>query len=275
MTAPGPATASTSLPLANEHPWSAGDERWERAASPEHLLRLLLADSAVVEILRACDVDGAGLADALDRHLAANAVPEGGGSLRRLSAFFWIGDDSGQAPLPASAVSRIVERARIQARASNGRQVGPADIFVALLREPQTCVAAKLVFQAGATQYDALRFVSHGLAKDEIDPLLAERGERDDLPGDLVMLNDNYTPMEFVVDVLQRFFGKSNEDAARIMLDIHAAGSAVVGTYPDRKSALAKAEQVTTFVRGHHLPLRCVVAHSKSEREGAHAELLT
>src|SRR5437867_9010184 len=54
----------------------------------------------------------------------------------------------------------------------------------------------------------------------------------------VIILNDDYTPMEFVVHVLERFFGMNREKATQIMLTIHTSGSAVVGIFPreDRKS---------------------------------------
>ena len=47
----------------------------------------------------------------------------------------------------------------------------------------------------------------------------------------VVLLNDDYTPMEFVVELLERFFGKTRENATRIMLSIHTEGKGVCGIY--------------------------------------------
>jgi ATP-dependent Clp protease adaptor protein ClpS len=72
----------------------------------------------------------------------------------------------------------------------------------------------------------------------------------------VVMYNDDYTPMEFVVDTMQRFFGHTHERAMQIMLKVHTEGRAVCGIYP-RDVATAKVEQVMDYARQHEHPLRC------------------
>jgi ATP-dependent Clp protease adaptor protein ClpS len=74
----------------------------------------------------------------------------------------------------------------------------------------------------------------------------------------VMLLNDDYTPMEFVVIVLQKFFGKSREQATQIMLKVHRDGRGVCGVYP-RDIALTKVEQVSGFSRQHQHPLQCVM----------------
>ena len=74
----------------------------------------------------------------------------------------------------------------------------------------------------------------------------------------VVMLNDDYTPMEFVVDVLQKFFNKTSDEAEFIMLTVHTAGRAVCGEYP-RDVAETKVARVTRFSREHGHPLQCVL----------------
>ena len=74
----------------------------------------------------------------------------------------------------------------------------------------------------------------------------------------VVLLNDDFTPMEFVVGVLQRFFGKGREQATQIMLKVHHEGRGVCGVYP-RDVAATKVEQVSAFARQHQHPLACVM----------------
>jgi ATP-dependent Clp protease adaptor protein ClpS len=74
----------------------------------------------------------------------------------------------------------------------------------------------------------------------------------------VLLLNDDYTPMDFVVVVLQQFFTLSREVAAQIMLKVHREGTGVCGVYP-RDVAATKVEQVTAFARQHQHPLRCVM----------------
>ncbi len=72
------------------------------------------------------------------------------------------------------------------------------------------------------------------------------------------LLNDDYTPMDFVVLVLQKFFLLSREKATQVMLKVHREGTGVCGLYP-RDVAATKVEQVTAFSHQYQHPLRCVM----------------
>ncbi len=74
----------------------------------------------------------------------------------------------------------------------------------------------------------------------------------------VVLLNDDFTPMEFVVEVLQRFFGKDRETATRIMLQVHHQGRGICGVYPF-DVAETKVTQVVDFARSHEHPLQCTM----------------
>lgn len=74
----------------------------------------------------------------------------------------------------------------------------------------------------------------------------------------VLMLNDDYTPMEFVVHVLERFFNKSPEEATRIMLHVHQRGVGVCGVYT-YEVAEAKVNQVMSLARQHQHPLQCTL----------------
>ena len=73
----------------------------------------------------------------------------------------------------------------------------------------------------------------------------------------VVLLNDDYTTMEFVIEVLQTIFAMGRERAMQIMLKVHNEGSAVCGVYP-KDVAETKVAQVVTLARQHEHPLRCV-----------------
>lgn len=75
----------------------------------------------------------------------------------------------------------------------------------------------------------------------------------------VLMLNDDYTPMEFVVEVLQTFFNKSGEQATQIMLDVHNKGAAVCGIFT-KDIAETKAAVVNDYSRECQYPLLCEVA---------------
>ena len=72
----------------------------------------------------------------------------------------------------------------------------------------------------------------------------------------VVLLNDDYTPMEFVVAVLRKFFGMNVEAATRVMLKVHTEGKGVCGIF-SREIAETKAVQVNDFARESEHPLLC------------------
>ncbi len=74
----------------------------------------------------------------------------------------------------------------------------------------------------------------------------------------IVMLNDDFTPMEFVIEILIRYFHKSEESANTLMLQIHTEGSAVCGIFPSG-IAETKIHQVETASRSGGHPLRCIM----------------
>lgn len=74
----------------------------------------------------------------------------------------------------------------------------------------------------------------------------------------VILLNDDYTPMDFVVDVLKRFFRLSEELATQVMLQIHIIGKGVCGVYT-RDIAETKVAQVNDFSRNNEHPLLCVM----------------
>lgn len=70
----------------------------------------------------------------------------------------------------------------------------------------------------------------------------------------VILLNDDYTPMEFVVHVLERFFAMNREKAIQVMLAVHTQGSAVVGIFP-RDVAETKSEHVNSYAQENQHPL--------------------
>ena len=74
----------------------------------------------------------------------------------------------------------------------------------------------------------------------------------------VLMLNDDYTPMEFVVHVLERVFAKNRQDAMRIMLHVHRRGVGLCGVYT-YEVAETKVTQAVDFARRHQHPLQCTL----------------
>ncbi|KKB63097.1 Clp protease ClpS [Robbsia andropogonis] len=74
----------------------------------------------------------------------------------------------------------------------------------------------------------------------------------------VVLLNDDFTPMEFVILIIQQYFNKDRETASQIMLKVHREGRGVCGVY-SRDVAATKVEQVVTHARQAGHPLQCVM----------------
>jgi ATP-dependent Clp protease adaptor protein ClpS len=74
----------------------------------------------------------------------------------------------------------------------------------------------------------------------------------------VVLLNDDYTPMEFVVDVLEKFFRMDRTTATRVMLEVHTQGKGICGVFT-YEIAETKVALVTSYARDHHHPLMCTL----------------
>jgi ATP-dependent Clp protease adaptor protein ClpS len=91
----------------------------------------------------------------------------------------------------------------------------------------------------------------HGLATQEARPKLKRPPMFK-----VILLNDDYTPMEFVVQILETFFFMDREQATRVMLNVHTRGKGVCGVFT-RDVAETKVKQVNEYSRHHHHPLLC------------------
>lgn len=93
----------------------------------------------------------------------------------------------------------------------------------------------------------------------ELDPATAEE-ERTELAEphwyNVVLFNDDFTPMDFVVDILEQFFGMDGEKAVQTMMTVHSQGKAVCGRYP-YDIAATRAWMVNEYAREHEHPLLC------------------
>ena len=74
----------------------------------------------------------------------------------------------------------------------------------------------------------------------------------------VVLLNDDYTPMEFVIRVLEKYFNKKEEEATQIMLHVHKRGAGICGTYTF-EVAETKCKAVIDFAKQHEHPLQCTM----------------
>ncbi len=74
----------------------------------------------------------------------------------------------------------------------------------------------------------------------------------------VILLNDDYTPMEFVVVILQKFFLMTREKATQVMLRVHREGMGICGIFP-KDVATTKVQQVVGYARKYQHPLQCVM----------------
>jgi ATP-dependent Clp protease adaptor protein ClpS len=200
--------------------------------------------------MQACDVDLEKLRGAV---FASMSAPDGG-------------------PLPNGAVPRTsqsfqadIQRAAVHAQSIGREEINGADVLVAVLAGP----AAGFLHAQGMTRYDATTFMSHGITKaaqatpcgaseivDHAGPQAWSGDSTDSSMFKVRLLNDDYTPMEFVVYVLEKEFELEHEDAVRVMLQTHHEGVGACGTFP-REEAEARAARVMDLARQHQHPLRC------------------
>ena len=131
------------------------------------------------------------------------------------------------------------------------------------LQYPVNNVSSGLILLGKRSATDGIRMDSmakhHDPNHDE-STVLERQDQRVEPPPmfQVLLLNDDYTPMEFVVLVLQQFFSKGREQATQIMLKVHREGKGVCGVYP-QDIAATKVDQVTEFARQHQHPLQCVL----------------
>ena len=107
----------------------------------------------------------------------------------------------------------------------------------------------------------SLRLKITAMPNSNLPGLVLEKQEAKTKPPPMyqvVLLNDDYTPMEFVILVLQKFFKMGREKATHVMLKVHREGKGICGLFP-RDIAATKVEQVCSFARQHQHPLQCVM----------------
>jgi ATP-dependent Clp protease adapter protein ClpS len=215
-------------------------QQGRKDATPEDLLIALADDPDAAAVMQGLRID----ADRLRREVIAymeGATDETAG-------------EAAAAPKPSPELQRVFQTAATHVLAI-GREtetVTGVDVLVALLAEP----VGHFLRQQGMTRYGATRFISHGIVGDA-DTAGA------DLPAgasaEVRMLNDDYTPMEFVVHILERFFAMDRDASTRVMLHIHHHGVGGCGTFPT-DVARAKVAEVLAMAREHGHPLQCVLA---------------
>lgn len=113
--------------------------------------------------------------------------------------------------------------------------------------------AAGLEMSMGDERDPDDRQPNHGLVVEEARPKLKKPPLYQ-----VLLINDDYTPMEFVVDLLQRVFGLDRTKATRVMLEVHTRGKGVCGVFT-YEIAETKVAQATSYARQHQHPLLCTM----------------
>jgi ATP-dependent Clp protease adapter protein ClpS len=244
-------------------------------ATPEHVLLALLDDPDAIPVMQACNVDFEKLRGAVLASMPHSDLLDPDDSDDERDPDGWDetldSDESDEAlnedeGIPVEHFQVVLQRAVAHAKSSGCEEVNSADMLVAMLVGP----LGDLLSEHGVTRYDATTFISHGISKgaqaSRRGADLIDRSEREALTGNAMrsstckvqLLNDNYTPMDFVVYVLEQVFELGHDDAEQVMLQIHRYGMGACGSFT-RGDAEARATQVMDLAREHQHPLRCRV----------------
>jgi ATP-dependent Clp protease ATP-binding subunit ClpA len=220
-------------------------KRRNESVTVEHLLIALLDSPSATKVLRGCGVKMQSLRrDLLQRAAEQASVPA----------------DREADPAPTLAFQRMIQEATDHGQRTGRTEVTGADVLVAILNDTDS-PASQLLAQHGIRRFDAVFYLTHGVSP-------ATASHEADLPegADLqvVLYNDDYTPMEFVVDVLQKFFAMTKDEAKETMLEVHRQGIGLCGLYA-RKEALEVIKAVSEYAgqRGH--PLHCGAVAPKQQ----------
>lgn len=205
----------------------------------EHLLFALLDNRSATKVLRGCSVRMQSLRRELAQRIAGHALP--------------VPADRKLGPQPSLGFQRVIQDATGYGQRMD-REVTGSDALVAILNDKDS-PAAQVLAQHGLTRFDAVFYLTHGVAPNAA-------WDKADIPEgaelQVVLYNDDYTPMQFVVDVLEKFFSMPRSDATDVMLDVHRKGIGVCGRYP-RNEAAELVETVLEYARQHGHPLNCTV----------------
>jgi ATP-dependent Clp protease ATP-binding subunit ClpA len=208
----------------------------------EHLLLALLDNPTAAEVLRACGASMDELRMELDQHIAEHTP--------------LVAADRKADTQPTLGFQRVIQRALLHMQASAGKGLTGADVLVALFGEKDSH-ALFFLHKQSVTRLNVVNYLAHGVA---YPPWTAETADAGDVQ--IVLYDDQSTPMEFMARVLQEFFGMDKEEAAETMLEIYRDGRAVCGLY-SREDGEALARQVTEASRANGHMLICRTAAPK------------
>jgi ATP-dependent Clp protease adapter protein ClpS len=206
-------------------------------ATPEDLLIALIDDADASALMQALKID----CDRLRRDITGymdQATDEPAGDPSELWKY-------------TPDLHRVLQIASTHVQSAGRAMVTGADILVELFTQP----VGHFLQQQGVTRYDAVVYLSHGAAAEQMT-------SPPDVSGtarlEVFLLNDDYTPMEFVVWILEEVFGIGWDDATKIMLATHHNGRGSCGVF-ERAEATELVARVDELAREHRHPLRCLM----------------
>jgi len=235
--------------------------------SLEQLLLALLDNPCAADVLRACAIDLEAMRTSVSA-MIRDSTPVAPGTVpvepaaspefqrvlqRAIARVLAVAQSAGQRTKASKASSWVSTTLR---RSAGRPAVNGGDILVALLEEPHGGAVDELR-RHGVTRLTVTNVIAHGTTGTDpvVTPPLLDDGAG---AMAIVLENDDFTPMEFVVDVLQEHLGLTQESAVGVMLEVHREGRAVAGRFPV-DVAVEKAERLRTAARHAGHPLRCVV----------------
>lgn len=226
-----------------------------RHVTLDHLFHVLLKEEAVLRTLSLCGCDTQHLRTEMAEYL--DLLPGPSGRAGRTKD-----------PRPDAVFASALQKAIVQSLGSGQREFGTDGLLVVIL-DARDSYASMLLGAEGLLRVELLRCISHGSpALPPLSPHLGQPPTVSSSPASasassaalaaLVLHNDHYTAMDFVVHVLTQVFGLTEKQAGAMMMQVHKAGHAALGPYPvDVAQRLA--EEIRSLAAAEEFPLLCTI----------------
>jgi len=230
-----PVSFSPPLEQSLQRAGAIARERGRTHATPEDLLIALIDDADASALMQALKID----CDRLRRDVTGSmdqATDEPAGDPSEVWKY-------------TPELQSVIQLAATHVQSTGRATVTGADILVGLFTQP----VGHFLQQQGVTRYDAVVYLSHGTAGEAMVP--PDRSGAAHM--EVFLLNDDYTPMEFVVWILEEAFGIGRDDATKIMLATHHNGRGSCGVF-ERAEAMELVAHAEKLANEHRHPLRCL-----------------
>jgi ATP-dependent Clp protease ATP-binding subunit ClpA len=241
---PGDGVIAEELKLSLDRALADARQKRHEFVTVEHLLLALLENPVAAEVLHACGANMDVLRSALTEHIIGQTPV--------------IAPDREVDTQQTLGFQRVLQRAILHVLSSKKKEVASTNVLVAMFGEKDSH-AVYFLQQQGVTRLNVVTYVSHRVVPESAKPAQIES---DSSEVQVVLYNDEYTPMEFLARVLQEFFAMSKEDAAEAMLEIYRDGKAVCGLY-SREDGKMLVQQVLAYAAENGHPLACTTVAPK------------